>query len=133
MGRMIAQSNHILVVEDDDEVREVIVQILQENNCRVSTASDGSMMRAFLETDDTVDCVVLDVIMPGEASVSLARHLKERGISVVIISSNLNAIKYAEENGRQLLSKPFRSHELHSAVNAALITEGCGQRSKAGR
>jgi DNA-binding response OmpR family regulator len=58
------QLKHILVVDDDDDVRDVIVNLLQENNYRVSAASDGFGMRDFLETPDAVDCVILDASCP---------------------------------------------------------------------
>ena len=71
---MAGQAKHILVVDDNGDVRDVIVDTLQEHNYRVSAATDGSVMRDFLETGDTVDCVILDALMPGEASASLALH-----------------------------------------------------------
>jgi DNA-binding NtrC family response regulator len=129
---MMGQSKHILVVDDNDDVRDVIVDILQENHFRVSAASSGSLMRDFMETDDTVDCVILDALMPGEASASLAVHLKERGIPVVMISGSPDAMKYAMDNGLQLLQKPFRSQELYGAVNTALASGEFGQRSQGG-
>ena len=89
-------------------------------------------MRDFLETGDAVDCVILDALMPGEASASLALHLKERGIPVVMISGSPEAIKYAADNGLQLLAKPFRSQELYSALNTALASGEFGQRLKGG-
>ena len=125
---MTGQSKHILVVDDNGDVRDVIVDTLQEHNYRVSAATDGSVMRDFLETGDTVDCVILDALMPGEASASLALHLKERGIPVVMISGSPDAMKYAMDNGLQLLRKPFRSQELYSAVNTALASGEFGQR-----
>ena len=59
----MGQSKHILVVDDNGDVREVIVDILQEQNYRVSTASSGSVMRDFLETGDAVHCVILDALI----------------------------------------------------------------------
>jgi len=125
---MTGQAKHILVVDDNGDVRDVIVDILQEQNYRVSSATSGSVMRDFLETGDTVDCVILDALMPGEASASLALHLKERGIPVVMISGSPAAVKDAMDNGLQLLRKPFRSQELYSAVNTALASGEFGQR-----
>jgi DNA-binding NtrC family response regulator len=127
---MMSQGKHILVVDDNDDVRDVIVNVLQKYHFRVSAASSGTHMRDFLETGDTVDCVILDALMPGEASASLALHLKERKISVVITSGNPDAIKYAADNGLQLLRKPFRSQELYSSVNTALASGEFGQRSQ---
>ena len=86
---MTRQSKHILVVDDNGDVRDVIVDILQEHNFSVTAVSSGSMMRDFLETGDTVDCVILDALMPGEVSASLALHLKKHGIPVVMISGSL--------------------------------------------
>jgi DNA-binding NtrC family response regulator len=122
----MGQLKHILVVDDNGDVRDVIVDTLQEQHFRVSTASSGSTLRDFLDTGDTVDCVILDALMPGEASASLALYLKERGIRVVMISGSLEAVKYAKDYGLQLLAKPFRAHELYSAVNMALTSGELG-------
>ena len=84
-----------LVVDDDGDVRDVIVEILQSENYRVSSAASGALMRDFLETADVVDCVVLDATMPGEGSISLALHLKGAGIPVVMISGSHEAMEYA--------------------------------------
>jgi DNA-binding NtrC family response regulator len=74
---MLSQPKHILGVDDDVDVRDVIVAILNDYNFRVSNAASGSLMRDFLQTADPVDCVVLDALMPGEANISLVLHLKE--------------------------------------------------------
>jgi DNA-binding response OmpR family regulator len=66
MGRL----KHILVVDDNGDVRDAIVAGLQIHNYRASSAPSGSVMRDFLETGDAVDCVILDALMPGEASAS---------------------------------------------------------------
>jgi two-component system OmpR family response regulator len=128
---MVAAAKHILVVDDNDDVRDVIVDTLREYRDRVSAASDGSAMRDFLQTGDTVDCVILDALMPGEASLSLVLHLKERDIPVIIISGSSDPMSYAADNDLQLLRKPFRLRELHSAVIAALGTGELEQRSQA--
>jgi two-component system OmpR family response regulator len=127
---MVRQEKHILVVDDNDDVREVIVNILQKSYYRVSAASGGSVMRDFLETGYTVDCVILDALMPGETSASLVLYLKERKIPVVIISGSADAVKYAADNGLPLLLKPFRSQELYSSVSSALANGELGQRSQ---
>ena len=111
----------------------MIVDTLQEQHFRVSTASSGSKLRDFLDTGDTVDCVILDALMPGEAEFSsLALYLKEKQIRVVLISGSPEAGKYAKDNGLQLLEKPFRAHELYSAVNMALTSDELGQRLQGG-
>jgi DNA-binding NtrC family response regulator len=124
----MGQPKHILVVDDDGDVRGIIVEILQDHNYRVSSVDSGALMRDFLDTADPVDCVVLDALMPGETSTSLALHLKEAGIPVVMISGSHDAMEYAEENNLQLLRKPFHAGELYDAVNTALASGESGQR-----
>jgi two-component system, OmpR family, response regulator len=119
---------HIPVVDDDGDVRDVIVEILQSENYRVSSAASGALMRDFLENADVVDCVVLDATMPGEGSISLALHLKGAGIPVVMISGSPEAMAYAEKNGLRFLQKPFGAQELYNTVNSALASDDFGQR-----
>ena len=128
----MAEGKHILIVDDNDDVRDLIVDILAEYDYRVSAASGGPAMRDFLQTGDTVDCVILDAAMPGEASGSLLTHLKERNIPVIIISGNLDPMMYATDadNGLQVLRKPFRLQDLHIAIIVALGTTEFGQRSQ---
>jgi two-component system OmpR family response regulator len=127
---MRRQPKHILVVDDDGDVRDVIVAILEDYNFRVSDVANGSLMRDFLQTADPVDCVVLDALMPGEANISLALHRKEVGLPVVMISGSHDAMKRAEEYNLQLLRKPFHARELYDAVNTALASGQFGQRSQ---
>jgi FixJ family two-component response regulator len=70
--------------------------------------------------------------MPGEASASLALHLKERGIPVVMISGSPEAMKYAANNDLQILRKPFHLQEIYTAVNTAIASGEFGQRSQGG-
>ena len=120
---------HILVVDDNDDVRDVIVETLREYRYRVSAAPGGSAIRDFLQTGDRVDCVILDALIPGEASLSLVLHLNEHNIPVIIISGSPDRMRFAADDGLQPLRKPFRLQELHSAVIAALGTGELGQRS----
>jgi DNA-binding NtrC family response regulator len=117
---MMSPPKHILVVDDNGDVRDVIVAILESYDFRVSHAASRALMRDFLQTADPVDCVVLDVLMPGEGNISLALHLKEVGLPVVVISGSHDAMDRAEEYNLQLLRKPFHAQELFDAVNTAL-------------
>jgi len=128
---MMSQPKHILVVDDNGDVRDAIVATLECYNFRVSHAANGSLMRDFLQTADPVDCVVLDALMPGEANISLVLHLKEVGLPVVVISGSPEAMERAEEDNFQLLRKPFHAQELNDAVNTALTSGEFGQRSQA--
>jgi two-component system, OmpR family, response regulator len=125
---MMSQPKHILVVDDNGDVRDVIVAILESHNFRVSCAASGSLMRDFLQTADPVDCVVLDALMPGEGNISLVLHLKELRLPVVVISGSHDAMERAQEYNLQLLRKPFHAQELYDAVNTALSSGEFGQR-----
>jgi two-component system, OmpR family, response regulator len=127
----MSRLKHILVVDDNDNVRDAIVATLEASNFRVSHAASGSLMRDFLQTEESVDCVVLDALMPGEANISLVLHLKEVGLPVVVISGSPEAMARAEEYNLQLLRKPFRAQQLRDAVNTALASGAFGQRSQA--
>jgi two-component system, OmpR family, response regulator len=116
----LSQPKHVLVVDDNDDVRNVMIEMLQDRDYRVTAVADGASMRDFLKIDDGVDCVVLDVLLPGEDGVSLALQLKQSGVPVVIISGGLDAVECAEQNNLRLLQKPFNAHQLYDAVNAVL-------------
>jgi two-component system, OmpR family, response regulator len=126
----MGQAKHILVVDDDGDVRDVIVDVLRHYHYRVSSVSGGASMRDFLTAGDSVDCVILDALMPGEANISLLLHLKDVGIPVVVISGSPDAMERAEEYNLQLLRKPFHTQELYDAVNTALASGEFGQRSQ---
>jgi len=68
---MSTHTDHILVVDDDADIRQLVGDYLRRNGLRVSQAADGREMRATLETSD-VDLIVLDVMMPGEDGLSCA-------------------------------------------------------------
>lgn len=63
--------DHILVVDDDREIRELVSSYLKKNGLRTAVAADGRQMRAFLEAN-TVDLIVLDVMMPATTDWSSA-------------------------------------------------------------
>lgn len=121
MGRQ----KHILVVDDNSELRDVIAIMLEDCGYQVS-AANGATTRDFLKTDQSVDAVVLRGLMPGEPDVTLIDHLKELGLPVVLISGWPKAMEYAEKHGLQLLLKPFRTEELCDLVEKALSSGAFG-------
>ena len=127
----MSATEHILVLDDDGDVRDVLVEVLRDHGYRVSWAVDGRSMRDFLQGEDPVDAVVLDAAMPGEASGSLALYAKERGLPVVMISGSPDLIQFAADNDLQLLKNPFRGHELVAAIVQALGSGEAGQRTLA--
>jgi FixJ family two-component response regulator len=121
---------HVLVVDDDGDVRDIIADLLADLGYRVSVATDGETMRAFLETPHRVGLIVLDATMPGEESISLALHAKDLGIRLVMISGDPVRMKEYHDRADQLLWKPFRSADLQLAVERALLSTVSGQRQE---
>lgn len=119
---------HILVVEDNEAVRDVIALMLEEHGYRATAACDGLSMRMMLERRDPVDAIILDALMPGEGSATLARHARDLNIPVVMISGSHDQIVFAKDNGLQLLRKPFRTIELIQAIEDAAASGQFGQR-----
>ncbi len=119
---------HILVVDDNEGVRDVIGLMLEERGYPVTGASGGLSMRETLERDDPVDAIILDALMPGEQSAALAQHARDLNIPVVMISGSRDKIIFAAENGLQLLRKPFRYQELIDALDLAFGSGEAGQR-----
>ena len=124
----MSRSKHILVVDDNGDVLDVLIAMLEGCGYRVSSATDGKSMRDFLAGDDAVDAVVLDAVMPGEPSGALALHARDLQLPVVMISGSLEAIQFASENDLQMLEKPFRMQELFDALEAAIKSGEFGHR-----
>jgi two-component system OmpR family response regulator len=125
----VSRSNHILVVDDNGDVRDVLIAMLEGCGYRVSSATDGKSMRDFLAGGDAVDAVVLDALLPDEASSVLALHAQDLRVPVVMISGSPAAIQFAIENGLQLLEKPFRMQELLDGLDAAIKSGEFGHRT----
>ena len=111
---------HILVVDDDDDVRATIADILRDENYEVSGARDGAAMRSVLESAARIDGILLDCSMPGEDSTSLARHARTLGVPVIVTTGNLDAIAKAERDQLPTLRKPFNIGQLIAAVDGAV-------------
>jgi DNA-binding NtrC family response regulator len=126
----VSGEEHILVVDDDSDVRFVIAEMLRSYGYRVSCSVDGASMREFLQGTDPVDAIVLDMLMPGENGKTLAFHAKELGLPVVLISGSLEAMEFAAENHLQLLSKPCRAQDLVNAVIKAIASGEAGPQSE---
>jgi len=117
--------DHILVVDDDREIRQMVADYLQKNGLRVTTVGDGREMRAALETG-TFDLIVLDVMMPGDDGLVLCRNLragKHRAIPVLMLTARDDAtdrIVGLEMGADDYVVKPFAARELLARINAVI-------------
>src|SRR6202021_3852451 len=93
---------HILVVDDDPQIRSLLDEYLTENGMRVSTAASGRDMMQILD-EETIDLVILDLRLNDEDGMSLARSLRERlAISVIM----LTAVRGENNRGRGTRPSP---------------------------
>src|SRR5476649_1330540 len=87
--KFMEQIDHILVVDDDQYIRELVAAYLRKNGLRASTVASGREMWATLDICP-VDLIVLDVIMPGDDGLLLCRNLrtgKHRSVPIVMLTS----------------------------------------------
>ncbi|MFI4947673.1 MAG: response regulator, partial [Alphaproteobacteria bacterium] len=82
----MSDNGHILVVDDQQEIREIVRDYLTGEGFRVSTAHDGAGMRRAL-SQSPADLVILDLMLPGEDGLTLARALRgQSGIGIIILT-----------------------------------------------
>ena len=114
---------HVLVVDDDGEIRQLVAKFLRNHGHRVTTARDGREMRQALETA-VFDLIILDVMLPGANGFDLCRELrKTSAIPIVMLTArgtDVDRIVGLEIGADDYLAKPFNPRELLARVNAVL-------------
>ena len=111
---------HILVVDDDDRIRELIKEYLNENNFIVSTAFDAEKAK-YLCNKFKFNLIVLDVMMPGQSGFELTKEIKkDSDIPIILLTAKgevENRIKGLELGADDYLGKPFEPKELLLRIN----------------
>tara|TARA_B100000686_G_scaffold348647_1_gene440208 strand:- start:706 stop:1383 length:678 start_codon:yes stop_codon:yes gene_type:complete len=106
---------HILVVDDDNRIRELVKEYLVENNFIVTTARDAQDAKKKLEIIK-FDILVLDIMMPGESGLSLTKEMKKNNPTPVILltakAETKERIEGLEVGADDYLGKPFNPKEL---------------------
>jgi len=119
----MSERETILVVDDDPQVREMLVEYLSSQGYQVHAAGDGKAMRAALK-DIAPQLVLLDITMPGEDGLSLARYLREHhdaGIIMVTASGEVvDRIIGLEIGADDYVAKPFDPRELLARIKSVL-------------
>ena len=113
----------LLVVDDDAELRELIAAFLTTQGYRVLAVPDGTTMDAALGTGE-VALVILDLMLPGEDGLSIARRLKRtEEVPIIIVSAqgeDVDRIVGLEVGADDYIGKPFNPRELLARVRAVL-------------
>ena len=106
---------HILVVDDDDRIRELVKEYLEENNFIVTTAINAFDAKKKLDIIK-FDILILDIMMPGKSGLSLTEEIKKTSQTPVILltakGETVDRIKGLEIGADDYLGKPFEPKEL---------------------
>lgn len=117
------ESDTILVVDDDPQIRSLLADYLERNGCRAIVAADGREMRQALDRH-RVDLVVLDLMLPGDDGLVLCRELRARSqLPVVMLTArgeDVDRILGLEMGADDYVQKPFNPRELLARIRAVL-------------
>ncbi len=106
---------HILVVDDDDRIRELVKQYLEENNFLITTAADAFEAKKKIDIIK-FDILILDIMMPGKSGLSLTKEIKKTNQTPVILltakGESADRIQGLEIGADDYLGKPFEPKEL---------------------
>lgn len=132
---MEAEAAKLLVVDDDPEIRELTEAYLTQQGFIVHCVDSGEAMDAYL-AEETVDLIVLDLMLPGEHGLAIARRLKnDSQIPIVMVSAqgdDIDRIVGLEVGADDYLAKPFNPRELLARIRAVLRRAGSGSAGDAG-
>jgi two-component system, OmpR family, response regulator len=128
---METMSAHLLIVEDDSEMRDLLRKVLEKEGYQVSVAADGREATASL-CRHLFDLVVTDMLMPEDGGLELLRSIRERHptLPVIIITAFGDWGSYSralELGAAAFISKPLKLAELIAAIQTALAGSGAGQ------
>ncbi|MDR5760466.1 response regulator [Caballeronia sp. LZ035] len=118
-------TDHVLIVDDDRGIRELLASYLEKNGMRVSLAANGRQMRTVLE-QGAPDLIVLDLMLPGEDGLVLCRELragKFRDVPVLMLTARneeADRILGLEMGADDYLPKPFAVRELLARIKSVL-------------
>jgi DNA-binding response OmpR family regulator len=120
-------NGHILVVDDEAEVRELLEEYLQKHGFQISTAESVPAARTVLgglQEAPPVELVILDLRMPGEDGLVLARELRSRGdIAIIMLTASgetIDRVVGLEIGADDYMAKPFDPRELLARIRSVL-------------
>ncbi len=120
---MASDADHILIVDDDTRLRELLHKYLGERGFMVSAAEDAARARAKMASV-TFDLIVLDLMMPGESGLQFARSLRRHSdvpiLMLTAMSEQEDRIAGLEHGADDYLSKPFEPRELVLRIRSIL-------------
>ena len=119
----MSERPHVLIVDDDREIRGLLAQYLEKHDFRTSAVADGREMRRVLERSH-VDLLVLDLMLPGEDGLSLCRELRGRSqLPIIMLTArgeDVDRLVGLELGADDYIAKPFNPRELLGRIKAVL-------------
>jgi two-component system phosphate regulon response regulator OmpR len=118
---------HILIVDDDPRIRTMLRRYLTDEGFRVTEAADGPAMRAAMDADPA-DLVLLDLVMPGEDGLSLARHVRQRSqVPIIMLTGKgdvIDRVAGLEAGADDYMAKPFHLREVLARIRTVMRRGG---------
>ncbi|MFD2205275.1 response regulator [Kiloniella antarctica] len=115
------KAKHLLIVDDDGEIRELLTIFLTQRGFRVSVAGGGEEMRRELARW-SIDLIILDIMLPGEDGLSLCKSVREKSdvpiIMLTAVTGDSDRIVGLEVGADDYLEKPFNPRELLARMKA---------------
>ena len=115
--------DHILVVDDDNEIRSLLHEYLQKQGYRVTAVADGKGLRAAVDTSHP-DLIILDLMLPGEDGLTLCRDLRAKSeIPIIMLTARgdeTDRIVGLELGADDYIAKPFSPRELLARIKSVL-------------
>jgi len=119
----MGERRHILVVDDERRIRTILNRYLSKEGFRVSEAAGGTAMRSALERD-SIDLVLLDLVMPGEDGLSLARQIRQRSeVPVIMLTGKgelIDRVVGLEAGADDYIAKPFHLREVLARIRTVM-------------
>ena len=120
----MSDTEHIVIVDDEADVRDTLGEYLGNQGFRITALGSGVELRQLVETEEPFELAILDISMPGEDGLSLARFLRERvDVGIVMVTASgetVDRIVGLEMGADDYIAKPVDLRELLARVKAVL-------------
>ncbi|HLW92514.1 MAG TPA: response regulator [Roseiarcus sp.] len=127
MANPTEDAARILVVDDDPRIRQMLIRYFEQEGYRVSAAADGAAMRAQLKVA-SAEIILLDVVMPGEDGLTLAREIRAKSdVGIIMLTGRdevLDRVVGLEVGADDYIAKPFHLREVLARVKSVLRRRG---------
>jgi two-component system, OmpR family, response regulator len=123
----MSETPHILIVDDEPRIRTMLRRYLVGEGLKVTEAADGAALRSVLDRE-AVDLVLLDLMMPGEDGLSLARYIRQRSeIPIIMLTGKgdlIDRVVGLEAGADDYIIKPFELREVLARIRTVMRRSG---------